>query len=168
MPWNLYKKIRNDICGHGIFVHRRYATRNGEINTEMWIIPALRVMGRAIDFDTTDELYRVQRQYDLNYFHEFVKEILEVYDRTYYRHPTEEYLRCTSYINEARGFSGRLRSQDLQHWKWNNCSIAWERQLKGKKGCKTIVLELIAYSEIWIWCEMFESSGSLNDFNVLD
>jgi hypothetical protein len=53
------------------------------------------------------------------------------------------------------------------HWQWKNCPFGWQGQFKGhKKGC-TVILEVVASRDLWIWHSFFGMAGSNNDINVL-
>jgi hypothetical protein len=45
--------------------------------------------------------------------------------------------------------------------------FSWQGQFKGhKKGC-TVILEVVASQDLWIWHSFFNMAGSNNDINVL-
>ncbi|XP_015939451.1 uncharacterized protein LOC107464998 [Arachis duranensis] len=70
---------------------------------------------------------------------------------------------------EDRRFSGMLGSIDCMHWQWKNCPKAWKGMyMSGYRGVATIVLEVVASSDLWIWHVFFGVSGSNNDINMLD
>jgi hypothetical protein len=55
------------------------------------------------------------------------------------------------------------------HWEWQNCPVAWKGQFtRGDYGVPTIMLEVIASADLWIWHVFFGDAGSNNDINVLD
>jgi len=68
---------------------------------------------------------------------------------------------------EHRGFPNMLDSIDCMHWKWKNCPIAWKGQYCGYIREPTIILEVVASYDRWIWHVFFGLSGSNNDINVL-
>ncbi|XP_015966727.1 uncharacterized protein LOC107490455 [Arachis duranensis] len=70
---------------------------------------------------------------------------------------------------EGRGFPGMLGSIDCMHWQWKNCPKARKGMyMSGYRGVATIVLEVVASSNLWIWHAFFGVSDSNNDINVLD
>ena len=69
---------------------------------------------------------------------------------------------------EQRGFPGMLGSIDCMHWKWKNCSTAWQGMYTGHCHEPTIILEVVASQDLWIWHAFFGLPGSLNDIDVLD
>lgn len=60
-----------------------------------------------------------------------------------------------------------LGSLDCMHWKWQNCPTAWAGQFAGHSGSPTIILEVVADYDLWIWHAYFVLPGSNNDINVL-
>ncbi|GJX63803.1 ALP1-like protein [Tanacetum coccineum] len=62
-----------------------------------------------------------------------------------------------------------LGSIDCMHWEWRNCPVAWQGQYgRGDKKYPTIMLEVVASQDLWIWHVFFEMAGANNDINVLD
>ncbi|KAL1368218.1 hypothetical protein AAHE18_02G105700 [Arachis hypogaea] len=62
-----------------------------------------------------------------------------------------------------------LGSIDCMYWQWKNCPKAWKGMyMSGYCGVATIILEVVASSDLWIWNAFFGVSGSNNDINVLD
>jgi len=62
-----------------------------------------------------------------------------------------------------------LGSIDCMHWEWKNCPVAWQSQYRRGDHCKpTIILEVVASQDLWIWHAYFEVVGSNNDINVLN
>ncbi|GJX39881.1 ALP1-like protein [Tanacetum coccineum] len=61
------------------------------------------------------------------------------------------------------------RSIDCTHWPWANCPVAFRAQFyRGDHGPDPfILLETIAYNDLWIWHAFFGVSGMNNDGNVL-
>jgi hypothetical protein len=60
-----------------------------------------------------------------------------------------------------------LGSIDCMHWQWNNCPFSWQGQFKGhQEGC-TVILEVVASQDLWIWHSFFGMAGSNNDIIVL-
>jgi hypothetical protein len=53
------------------------------------------------------------------------------------------------------------------YWKGKNCPAAWHTQYTRKIHDPTIVLEVVALDELWIWHCFFGLPGSLNDINIL-
>ena len=98
----------------------------------------------------------------------FVKAIIAMFG--------DHYLRSLNNIDIARllqtgeqcGFPGMLGSIDCMHWKWKNCLTTWQGMYTGHCHEPTIILEVVASQDLWIWHAFFGLPGSLNDINVLD
>nr|XP_043611895.1 uncharacterized protein LOC122583568 [Erigeron canadensis] len=90
----------------------------------------------------------------------------------------EEYLRRPTTDNiqrfyqkhaHLRGFPGMLGSIDCMHWPWKRCPKAWQGQFtRGDKGVPTIMLEVVASYNLWIWHAFFGMAGLNNDINILN
>ena len=60
-----------------------------------------------------------------------------------------------------------LGSIDCMHWKWKNCPARWKGMYQGKSRIATVILEVVASRDLWIWHAFFGIPGSCNDINVL-
>ena len=85
----------------------------------------------------------------------------------YLRSPNEQDTTRLLASAERRGFPGMLGSLDCMHWVWRNCPTTWKGQYTGHVHEPTIILEAIAYKDLWIWHAFFGLPGSHNDINVL-
>jgi hypothetical protein len=56
----------------------------------------------------------------------------------------------------------------LQPLGLENGPKAYQGQYRGKEKCSTVVLEIIASHDLWIWHWFFGMPGSCNDINILD
>nr|XP_028945178.1 uncharacterized protein LOC114819737 [Malus domestica] len=68
---------------------------------------------------------------------------------------------------DNKGFPIMIRSLDCMHWEWKNCPTTWAGQFKGRHNKPTIVLEVVASYDTWIWHAFFDTPGTNNDINVL-
>jgi hypothetical protein len=60
-----------------------------------------------------------------------------------------------------------IASIDCMHYEWKNCPFAWQGQYsRHAEGC-TVILEVVASQDLWIWHSFFGMVGSHNDINVL-
>lgn len=98
----------------------------------------------------------------------FVKAIVKVFGNWYLRASNEADICRLLSIGEQHGFPGMLGSIDCMHWKLEKCLIAWYGMYIDHCREPTIILEVVASQDLWIWHAFFEMPGSLNDINVLD
>jgi hypothetical protein len=61
-----------------------------------------------------------------------------------------------------------LGSIDCMHWKWMNCPNAWKGMYSGHIQEPTIILEVVASYDLWIWHTFFGLPRSHNDIHVLE
>ena len=55
------------------------------------------------------------------------------------------------------------------HWQWRNCPKAWMGQYtRGDIKYPSVMLEVVASHDLWIWHAFFGVAGSNNDINVLN
>ena len=90
MPRQLFERIKTDLLGRGLFVHRRDATGKRGIHPEMRLIAALRVLAYGVSFNAMDELCRMSGASALESFRGFIDEAIAVYKDEYLRHPNEQ------------------------------------------------------------------------------
>lgn len=83
-------------------------------------------------------------------FDSFIDAIYKLYSSEYLRCSREDNLKRIIRINDARGFRGCLGSWDCQQWTFKNYPVDLAGQLKGKEKKPMLVLEAIAYGELWI------------------
>ncbi|XP_062080970.1 uncharacterized protein LOC133785770 [Humulus lupulus] len=96
------------------------------------------------------------------------EEMDSVFGTRYLRSPNDDDVARLLHIGESRGFPGMLGSLDCMHWKWENCPTTWGGQYAGRSGSSTIILEVVADYDLWIWHAYFGLPGSNNDINVLE
>ncbi|XP_015943196.1 uncharacterized protein LOC107468428 [Arachis duranensis] len=109
------------------------------------------------------------REHTIECLEKFVEGAISVFDDEYLQKPNPNDVRRLLQMAEGRGFPDMLGSIDCMHWQWKNCPKAWKGMyMSGYRGVATIVLEVVASSDLWIWHAFFRVSGSNNDINVLD
>jgi hypothetical protein len=100
---------------------------------------------------------------------QFNKLMIEEFGAQYLnRCPSAVEIERVTSINAGRGFPGMFASWDCKHILWKNCPVSLARQYKGKESDKTLVLEVIADADLYIWYYFFGEAGSLNDINILN
>ena len=85
----------------------------------------------------------------------------------YLRSPDANDVARLLHIGERRGFPSMSGSLDCMHRKWKNCPT-WRGQYAGRSGSPTIILEVIADYDLWIWHAYFGMPKYNNDINVLE
>ncbi|XP_050125762.1 uncharacterized protein LOC126603038 [Malus sylvestris] len=103
----------------------------------------------------------------LNSLEEFCNTIVQVYKDEYLREPNQEDLNRLLRKAEDRGFPGMIGSLDCMHWDWKNCPTGWQGGFSGRSRKPTVVLEVVASYDTWIWHAFFGVPSSQNDITVL-
>ena len=98
----------------------------------------------------------------------FVERVITHFGDEYLRRPTHEDTRLMS-VGASCGFSRMLDSIDCMHWGWKNCPTTWKGKFARRDHkSPTIILEVVASYDTWIWHAFFRVSSTCNDINVLD
>nr|XP_043629808.1 putative nuclease HARBI1 [Erigeron canadensis] len=100
----------------------------------------------------------------------FCDAIIKLYGREYLRRPTQhEVARIFQAHEERHHMPGMLGSINCTHVEWLNCPRHLKGQYtRGDHGVPTIMLEITASQDLWIWHAYFGALGSNNDINVLN
>ncbi|KAL0015957.1 hypothetical protein SO802_003026 [Lithocarpus litseifolius] len=118
--------------------------------------------------DLIDEYVRIRETTALESLKKFVTTVIDVFPEEYLRKPNNEDISRLLAHGERQGFLGMLGSIDCMHWKWKNCPSTWKGQYCGHIREPTIILEVVASYDLWIWHAFFGLPGSNNDINVLE
>ena len=132
------------------------------------ITAAYRILAYGTPADSVDEYIRIGESTAIESLRRFVKDVVAMFDDHYLRSPNNIDIARLLQTGEQRGFPGMLGSIDCMHWKWKNCPTAWQGLYTGHCHEPTIILEVVASQDLWIWHAFFGLPGSLNDINVLD
>jgi hypothetical protein len=127
----------------------------------------MRMLAYGAPSDTTDDYLRMAESIAFDCFYRFCRAVIAVFGDTYLRSSTIQVTARILAFNEARGFPGMLGSIDCMHWKWKNYLFSWQGMYKGHKKVCTVILEVVATHDLWIWHSLFGMPGSNNDINVL-
>ncbi|XP_057811759.1 protein ALP1-like [Salvia miltiorrhiza] len=128
---------------------------------------------RQLAYDTTadccDEYLHIGETTALTCLKKFCKVVIHIFSGTYLRRPTTADVQRLTAMHEAKlGFPGMLGSLDCMHWGWKNCLVAWHgAYTRGDQGEPTIILEVVASQDLWIWHAFLGVAGSNNDINEL-
>jgi hypothetical protein len=149
------------------FVQKRNAVGVQGLSSFQKITAAMRMLTYGIAADATDEYVRIGESTALESLRRFVTAIDEIFGEEYLRHPNEKDIARLLAMGEEKGFPGMLGSIDCMHWAWKNCPYDKQGQYKGHVDNPTLILEVVASDDLWIWHAFFGMPGSLNDINVL-
>ncbi|CAM8924514.1 unnamed protein product [Rhodiola kirilowii] len=117
--------------------------------------------------DQCAEITRMGESTTLEYMKKWCAQVVDHYKDRYLRSPNATDLSRLLHRAEQRGFPGMVGSIDCMHWEWKNCPTAWQRSHSGRKGRPTIILEVVASYDTWIWNSFIGVPGAQNDLNVL-
>jgi len=169
MSRSLFIRIVNSVKSHdGYFEQRCDATGKLGLSTLQKATAAFRVLAYALPADAVDEYINIGESTTIECVKQFCRAIVEIFSAQYLRSPNSNDVERLLYIGKMRGFPGMLGSLDCMHWRWKNCPTAWAGQYAGRSGKPTIILEIIADYDLWIWHAYFGMPGSNNDINVLE
>lgn len=169
MSRSLFLRIVEAVKNHdGYFEQRSDAVGRLGLSTLQKVTAAFRVLAYAMPADAVDEYINIGESTTLECVKRFCRAIVQIFSDHYLRPPNNNDVERLLYIGRKRGFPGMLGSLDCMHWKWKNCPTAWAGQYAGRSGKPTIILEIIADYDLWIWHAYFGMPGSNNDINVLE
>ncbi|XP_066333163.1 uncharacterized protein [Miscanthus floridulus] len=121
----------------------------------------------GVPADATDEYVRIGESIAIESLRRFVAVVVDLFEDEYLRYPNEADTARLLTLGEKNGFLGMLWSIDCMYWAWKNCPVEFQGQYKGHVEKPTIILEVVASNDLWIWHAFFEMLGSHNDINVL-
>ncbi|XP_074351421.1 uncharacterized protein LOC141690528 [Apium graveolens] len=128
---------------------------------------ALRMLAYGATADQCAEICRIRESTTLECMKKFCEQVEGIFGKEYLRAPTPADLRRLLARGEQRGFPGMIGSIDCMHWEWKNCPSGWGGAYSVRKGRPTIILEVVASYDTWVWHAFFGVSGAQNDINVL-
>ncbi|XP_015966752.1 uncharacterized protein LOC107490489 [Arachis duranensis] len=130
---------------------------------------AIRMLAYGVAADAADDYVRIGESTTIEYLENFVEGVISMFQDEYLQKPNRNDVQRLLQMAEGRGFLGMLGSIDCIHWQWKNYPKAWKGMyMSGYRRVATIVLEVVASSDLWIWHAFFGVFGSNNDINVLD
>ncbi|XP_057775326.1 protein ALP1-like [Salvia miltiorrhiza] len=171
MRKELFTRLVNALEAHNTwFQQRPDATGKKGFTPLQKCTNAIRQLAYGGPADHYDEYLRVSDTIGYECLRHFSRGVIEVFGGHYLRRPTvDDYQRLMEMHKQRDGFPGMLGSLDCMHWTWKNSPVAWKGQFtRGDHGVPTIMLEAVAYQDLWIWHAFFGVAGSNNDINVLN
>jgi hypothetical protein len=139
------------------FVQKRNAAGTLGLSCLQKVTAAFKMLAYGVPANASTALQCLRR---------FVVVVVEVFDSEYLRLPNEQDTVRLLAVSESIYFPGMLGSIDCMHWGWKNYPTAWQN-VHGHKKEPTIILEAVAFKDLWIWHAFFRMPGSHNDINVL-
>ena len=149
------------------FQQRRDATGRQGFSPIHKCTAAMRVLAYGTSADALDGYLRMSETVTRNALVKFMEGVISCFHEEYLRSPNKDDLERLLHVGEERGFPGMVGSIDCMHWEWKNCPTAWAGKYTGRSGKTTIILEVVASYDLWIWHAFFGTPGPCNDINVL-
>jgi hypothetical protein len=131
------------------------------------VTAAFRMLTFGVPADATDEYVRIGKSTALESLRRFVAAVVDLFEDEYLRHPNEADTARLMALGEQNGFPRMLGSIDCMHWAWKNYPVQSQGQYKKHVEKPTIILEVVASNDLWIWHAFFGMPRSHNDINVL-
>ena len=168
LPRNVFDTIYNKILGKSIFIQRKDAANKLGIHPLCRFVACIRYLAYGGSFDSLDEYCRLSESSIHKSVKSFSKLLIDEFGEEFLnRSPNDEECNEILTFNEMRGFPGMLASWDCTHFSWKKCPTALHGQYKGRKECKTLVLEAVVDCDLRFWFINFGRPGSLSDLNIL-
>ncbi len=169
MTKSLFLRIVDNVCKvDNYFVQRPDATGLMSLHPLQKITCALRVLAYGSGADQQDENLHMAEYTSQVCVQKFCETVITVFGGEYLRQPTAGDLKKITKTYSDLGFPGCLGAIDCTHWGWKNCPTAWTGQYRGKEKEASVILEIVADHDTWIWHSFFGVPGANNDINVLD
>ncbi|KAI3706770.1 hypothetical protein L6452_24726 [Arctium lappa] len=171
MTKELFLRIVEGLSNHSEYFQMRVdATGRAGLSPLQKCTAAIRQLAYGTPADYSDEYIRIGESIAIECLKKFCRCVIEVFGGQYLRRPTtHDVQRILQLHSEHHGFPGMLGSIDCMHWEWKNCPVGWKGQFtRGDHGVPTIMLEVVASQDLWIWHAFFGVAGSNNDINVLN
>ncbi|XP_059635384.1 uncharacterized protein LOC132277549 [Cornus florida] len=159
---------------NGVTTYDEWFIQKPDALSRMGFIPiqmmtaAIRILAYEISADFCDEHIKIYERIAIKNLKRFCDAIIAVYAEQYQRLPNADDIARLLRERKERGLSGILGSIDCMHWEWKNCPTAWYGTHTGRSHKPTLILEVVASKNLWIWHAFFGMAGSHNDLNVLD
>jgi hypothetical protein len=128
------------------------------------VVAAFQMIANGVVADATEECVRVGERTALECLGKFVVALVEVFGP---RLPNEHDTIKLLAIVESRWFLGMLGFINCMYWDWKNCPTTWHGMYNGHNKEPTIILEVLASKDLWIWHTFFGMPDTHNDIIVL-
>ena len=163
MRRSLFLPIQSAAEGHDdYFIEKRDSAQRLGFSSLQKITVALRMLAYGVTADFMDEYVRMGESTVMESLKKFVKAVVSIFSDEYLRSPNNEDIARLLEVGQSLGFPGMLGSIDCMHWKWKNCPAAWKSMYTGHIHESTVILEVVASHDLWIWHAFFGLPGSHN------
>lgn len=114
------------------------------------MVAAYRVLAYGEAADWPDEYFRLAKSTTALATQMLVDHIVDNYEDSYLRPPTNAELAHILDRNEQRGMPGCMGSIDCSHWVWRMCPKAQAGQYQHFKKRRSVVMETVCDEDIYI------------------
>ena len=147
----LFLQIVNEVEQYDpYFIQRTYVIRVLGLSSLQKITAAYKILAYETSIDFVDEYIRIGESTAIESLRRLVKAVFAMFGDHYLKSPNNIDITRLLQTREQRGFPGMLGSIDCMHWKWKNCSTAWQGMYTGHCHEPTIILEVVASQDLWI------------------
>ncbi|KAM0058129.1 putative harbinger transposase-derived protein [Helianthus debilis subsp. tardiflorus] len=166
MSRQLFNRIFEGISNHSAYFKQRYDGLDKKgVSPLQKCICAIRQLASGTLGDQIDEYIRIGERTANDCLQNFCRSVIEVFSEQYLRKPNpSDIKRLLERHLTKHGFPGMLGSIGCMHCAWKN----YTSHTQGEHGYPTIMLEVVASQDLWIWHSYFGIKGCDNDTNVLN
>lgn len=150
------------------FIQKSDAAGKLGIHPTLKVIAASRILAYGISGNFVNDSLCISESTALECMKRFCTSVVRIFAEEYLRSPNEDDIERLLTENGQKGIPGMLGSTDCMHWYWDMCPVAYQGQYSGKSKKPSLVLEAIAWYDLWVWHAYFGTPGSQNDLNILD
>nr|XP_043639693.1 uncharacterized protein LOC122610805 [Erigeron canadensis] len=171
MDKTMFLDIVRDIEANSPYFQESYDARKRKSFTVIQkCTSAVRQLATGNEPDEYDEYLCMAARTARETLDYFCDAIIRLYSREYLHRPTSHDVARIFEAHELRHHTpGMLGSIDCTHVEWLACPRGLRGQYtKGDHNGPTIMLEITASQDLWIWHAFFGVPGSNNDINVLN
>ncbi|XP_021721236.1 uncharacterized protein LOC110688780 [Chenopodium quinoa] len=144
------------------FRQRPDATRRLGVSAFQKCTATMRMLAYGTAADVVDEYLKIAASTARDCLHHFVEGFISKFGQEYRRRATPADVERLLHESNVRGLPSMLGSIVCMHWEWKNCPRAWIGMYQGRSKNATIILEVVAFKDLWIWNVFFGT-----DINVL-
>jgi hypothetical protein len=137
------------------FVQKRNATNKFRLSYLQKVTVAFHMLCNGVAADITYKYVCIGESTTIKRMRRHVIAVVDIFEAGYLRSPNENNITRLLVIVEERGFLSMLGFIGCLYWKWKNCPTAWHGMYSGHVRVPTIILEVVASKDPWIWYAFF-------------